>query len=61
MRRVNLDLLQAGNVVAASLAESLGKPLHWAVWFFFGNLELSMELWSSDSFRSGRLSQSDCI
>jgi hypothetical protein len=37
--------LQANNVVAAALAESLGKPLPWAVGFFFGNLELSMELW----------------
>ena len=46
VRRVNLDLLQAGNVVAAALAESLGKPLPWAVGFFFGNLELSMDLWT---------------
>ena len=28
--QVDLDVLQAGNVVAASLAESLGKPLPWA-------------------------------
>ena len=60
VRPVNLDLLQSNNVVAAMLAESLGKP-PWAVGFFFGNLELSMELWSSDSFRAGQLSQSDCI
>ena len=33
-------------MVAASLAESLGKPLPWTVGFFFGNLELSMELWT---------------
>jgi hypothetical protein len=38
--------LQANNVVAAALAESLGKRLPWAVGFFFGNLELSMELWT---------------
>ena len=30
----------------AALAESQGKSLPWAVGFFFGNLELSMELWS---------------
>jgi hypothetical protein len=32
--------------VAASLAESLGKPLPWAVGFFFDDAELSMGLWS---------------
>ena len=31
---------------AAALAESLAKPLPWAVGFFFGNLELSLELWT---------------
>jgi len=31
-------------MVAAALAESLGKPYPWAVGFFFGNIELSMEL-----------------
>jgi len=46
VRPVNLDLLQSNNVVAAMLAESLGKPLPWAVGFFFGNPELSMELWT---------------
>ena len=41
-------MLNAGNVVgvAAALAESLGKPLPWAVRFFFGYPELRMELWS---------------
>jgi hypothetical protein len=38
--------LQWNNVVAAALAESLGKPLPWAVGFFFGNLELSLELFN---------------
>ena len=33
-------------MVAAALAESLEKPFPWAVGFFFGNLELSMELWT---------------
>ena len=32
--------------VAAALADSMRKPLPWAVGFFFGNLELSMELWT---------------
>ena len=32
--------------VAAALAESLGKSYPWAVGFFFGNTELSMELWN---------------
>ena len=40
-------------MVAASLAESLGKPLPWAVGFFFGNLELSMELWTVIAGLSG--------
>jgi len=46
-------VLQANNVVAAALAESLGKPLPWAVGFFFGNVELSMELWTVISGMSG--------
>ena len=28
--------------MAAALAESMHKPLPWAVGFFFGNVELSM-------------------
>ena len=40
VRPVSPNALQGGNVVA------LGKPFPWAVGFFFGNLELSMELWS---------------
>jgi hypothetical protein len=31
-------------VVAQGLAASLDKPLEWAVGFFFGNVELSLEL-----------------
>jgi hypothetical protein len=46
VRPVNLDVLQANNIVAASLSESLSKSPPWAVGFFFGNLELSMELWT---------------
>ena len=33
-------------VVAQGLAVSLDKPLEWAVGFFFGNVELSLELWT---------------
>ena len=30
----------------AALAESLERPLEWAVGFLFGNVELSLELWT---------------
>ena len=33
-------------VVAEALATSLDKPLEWTVGFFFGNVELSLELWT---------------
>ena len=46
VRPVGSGILQAGNVVAVALAESLDKPLEWAVGFFFGNTELSLELWN---------------
>ena len=39
-------VLETGNVVAAGLAASLDKPLEWAVGFFFGNTECSLELWT---------------
>ena len=39
-------VLESGNVVAEALAVSLDKPLDWAVGFFFGNTELSLELWN---------------
>jgi len=35
-----------GVLVAAALAESLDKPFAWAVGFFFGNTQLSLELWN---------------
>ena len=35
-----------GVLVATALAESLDKPFPWAVGFFFGNTELSLELWT---------------
>ena len=39
-------VLESGNVVAQGLAVSLDKPLEWAVGVFFGNTELSLELWN---------------
>jgi len=45
--------LESGNVVAEALTVSLDKPLEWAVGFFFGNVELSMELWTVISGISG--------
>ena len=49
----SLNILQAGTVVAAALAESLDKPFAWAVGFFFGNTELSLELWNVIAGLSG--------
>ena len=46
VRPVSHDVLRSGNVVAAALAESLDKPFPWAVGFFFGNTEVSLELWT---------------
>ncbi len=46
VRPVGSGVLESGNVVAAALALSLDKPLEWAVGFFFGNVELSLELWT---------------
>ena len=46
VRPVGSWVLQSNNVVAAGLAVSLDTPLEWAVGFFFGNAELSMELWT---------------
>ena len=46
-------VLESGNLVAQGLAVSLDKPLEWAVGFFFGNVELSLELWNTISGISG--------
>jgi hypothetical protein len=46
VRPVGSWVLESGNVVAAGLAVSLDKPLEWAFGFFFGNTELSLELWT---------------
>ena len=46
VRSVGSWVLESGTVVAEALAVSLDKPLEWAVGFFFGNTELSLELWN---------------
>ena len=46
VRPVGSWVLDSGNVVAQALAVSLDKPLEWATGFFFGNTELSLELWT---------------
>jgi len=43
VRPVGSWVLESGAVVAQALAVSLDKPLEWAVGFFFGNTELSLE------------------
>ena len=53
VRPVSPSVLRSGNVVAAALAESLDKPFAWAVGFFFGNTELSLELWNVIAGGSG--------
>jgi len=53
VRPVGSWVLESGNVVAEALAVSLDKPLEWAVGFFFGNIELSLELWIIISGISG--------
>ena len=46
VRPVGSWVLESGNIVADALAVSLDKPLEWATGFFFGNTELSLELWT---------------
>ena len=46
-------VLESGNVVAQALAVPLYKPLGWAVGFFFGYPELSMDLWITIAGISG--------
>jgi hypothetical protein len=53
VRPVGSGVLESGNVVANALAVSLDKPLEWAVGFFFGNTELSLELWTTIAGISG--------
>ncbi len=53
VRPVGSWVLDSGNVVADALALSLGKSSEWAIGFFFGNTELSLELWTVISGISG--------
>ena len=53
VRPVGSWVLDSGTVVAEALAVSLDKPLGWATGFFFGNTELSLELWTVISGISG--------
>jgi hypothetical protein len=52
VRPVGAWVLESGNVVPQGLAVSLDKPLEWAVGFF-GNTEVSLELWNIISGISG--------
>ena len=53
MRPVGSDVLKSSHMVVAALAVSLDKPFPWAIEFFFGNVELSMELWTTIAAISG--------
>ena len=53
VRPVGSWVLESNNEVAEALAVSLDKPLEWAVGFFFGNTEFSLELWNIISGISG--------
>jgi len=53
VRPVGSWVLESGNVVAQGLAVSLDKSLEWAVGYFFGNTEPSLELWTVISGISG--------
>jgi len=46
VRPVGSWVLESNNGVTQGLAVSLDKPLEWGVGFFFGNVELSLELWT---------------
>jgi len=46
VRPVGSRVLQSNNVAAEALAVPRDKPLEWATDFFFGNVELSLELWT---------------
>ena len=45
-RPVGSRVLESNSVLVAGLAASLDKPLKWGLGFFFGNVELSLELWN---------------
>ena len=44
--RTTLHSTSVATASAKLPAESPGKSYHWAVGFFFGNVELSLELWT---------------
>jgi hypothetical protein len=50
VRQVGACVLDTGNVLVQGLAVCLDKPLEWTVGFFFGNTELSLELWNIIAF-----------
>ena len=53
VRPVGSWVLQSNKVVVEALAESLDKPFPWAVGFFFGNTQLSLEIWTTIASISG--------
>ena len=53
VRPVGPDVLKSSHMVVAELAESGDKPFAGAVGFFFGNTDLSLELWTVISVISG--------
>ena len=53
VRPVGSWVLQSNDVVAEAMVISPDKPLEWAVRFFFGSTELSLELWNIISGISG--------
>jgi len=53
LRPVGPEVWDQRNVMAAAIAESLGKSHEWGEGFFFGNLELSMELFTTIAGISG--------
>ena len=53
VRPVDSWVLQPNTFVAEAMAISLDKPLEWAVGFFFGNTEFSLELWTGIAGISG--------
>ena len=53
VRPVGPDVLKSSYMVVAELAESRDKPFAGTVGFFFGNTDLSLELWTVISVISG--------
>ena len=46
MRPIGCLVLKTGNVVAEALAVSLDRPFPWAIGFLYGNIEVSIGLWT---------------